>query len=204
MHIARLLIFDADIVETAGLGHQVNLIQVQPGALRWLEVQLIGAENNLSAIYDRAMYSRSKMPRRFITGTQQVNAVRNHHLIASGKVALQRLTQVGDFQLFVIQGNRRLQKVFIKYFADRMNIGTDDLQQFKTLGRRATQGIQFADSLIELTGGFTRIGHRKTFGPLRERLETRTTKRQLRLSCIWDMQCNRCALAVHAILLLTG
>ena len=137
VNVPCLLIFNSDVFQTARFCHQVDLVHVQPGSVWRLKIQLVGPQNNLTAVDNCSVNSRCKVLGRTISGAKQINTVCDHHFVTSREMPLQRLAQISDLKLLIIQGYRGLQKVLIQDFADRVYIRTDNFEEFKSLCRRA-------------------------------------------------------------------
>ncbi len=82
---------------------QIKLVDLQPGVLRRLTIQLESTQYGLVGIGYRAVDRQRNHFGGLVCRGNTADAVRHNHLITGGQMSLQRLTEIGDFQLFIVQ-----------------------------------------------------------------------------------------------------
>ena len=95
------------------------------------------------------MHGRSDRFPVFIN-TAVIQAFHDAQFVAGRSVELQGLRKVGDLALLFRQCNRQPQIMSRQLFADKMNLGANQLKKLEPLSMGREQLIQFNDRMIEL------------------------------------------------------
>ncbi|MNN21954.1 hypothetical protein D3C81_1352930 [compost metagenome] len=184
-------------VKLAALRQLVDLVQLQPEALRHGAVELAGAGQRAIQAVQRSLQGDGENLGALAIAARVRRLLDDDQLVADGQMVLQSLAEVGDLARALIQNDGLAEEVPLQVLAHEMDFRAHQLQQLQAVFAGGRQLVQLHQGLIELARGFAEVGLRQVRDPALQFARRGTTEGQALFARRGNAQQQVRALVVH-------